>query len=399
MASRFDNILGLTEAEAIALLDAPSDQICDGNSRYAAAAHLINFPSARSIEALIRAVQNLDQSLDNRIVRRKSVESLGRLKSVEAIPSIRSCLTENDCYTVENAVWAIGEIGTEDPSILEEIAQLLTQPEQSYRVIIQTLAKLGYRNAVARIRPFIDHQDGPIASAAIAAVSRLTDDIQQMEQILPFLEHSNVYTRRLCIQDMMDAQYHQSIPAIVQCPVSIVFRLRGVRFLCKHALAQGFLSIEQAQNYLEQVLWDHPNTLNMVHEYDQPPTLEFLIRELYETDFGRCYLATQTLLKEYPDSAPAILIENYQNEAYNDYGANYHILKVLGWLEYPAHDIFIEAIHRTEPQFQKSRIAAAIALGKLDKTQTILNLSPYLSTGIWDLRYITLAITSGLAPI
>ena len=115
MASRFDNILGLTEEEAIALLDAPSDQICDRNSRYAAAAHLINFPSARSIEALIRAVQNLDQSLDNRIVRRKSVESLGRLKSVEAIPSIRSCLTENDCYTVENAVWAIGEIGTEDP--------------------------------------------------------------------------------------------------------------------------------------------------------------------------------------------------------------------------------------------------------------------------------------------
>ena len=28
-------------------------------------------------------------------------------------------------------------------------------------------------------------------------------DIQQMEQILPFLEHSNVYTRRLCIQDLM----------------------------------------------------------------------------------------------------------------------------------------------------------------------------------------------------
>ncbi len=391
MGSRFDNILGLTEDEAIALLDAPSDQIGDGNSRYAAASHLINFSSSRSIEALIRAVNNSDESLDNRIVRRKSVESLGRLKSVKALPAIRSCLQEEDCYTVENSVWAIGEIGTEDQSILEEIAQLLIRPGQSYRVIIQTLAKLGYRNAVERIRPFIDHDDGPIASAAIAAVSRLTDDAPLMEQILPFLEHSSVYTRRLCIQDLMDAQYYQGIPFIIRCPVSIVFRLRGARFLAKSAMKNGSISFNTAQSALDTILRDHPDTLNMVHEYDQPPSLEFLIRELYETDFGRCYLATQTLLEHHQEAAPSILIENYQNEANNDYGANYHVLKVLGWLKYaPAYDIFREALHRTEPQFQKSRIAAAIALGELDQIDPTIELNQYLSSPIWDLRYATL---------
>ena len=121
-----------------------------------------------------------------------------------------------------------------------------------------------------------------------------------MSQVLPFLEHSNVYTRRLCIQDLMDARYYQSIPLIARCPVSFVFRLRGIRVLAKDAIEKGLLSFGQVQVDLETVLRDHPDTLKMVHEYDQPPTLEFLIRELYETDFGRCYLATQTILQQYP---------------------------------------------------------------------------------------------------
>lgn len=387
MDQRFSNMLGLSEEDAIAFLDTPLDQVRDGNARYTAAAHLVNFSTERSIQALIRAVKNTDSSLDNRIVRRKAVESLGRLKSTKALPIIRSCLEEEDCYTVENSVWAIGEIGTKDISILEEMAQLLTKPGQSYRVIIQTLARLGYRDSVERIKIFFDDADGSIASAAIAAVSRLTDDIQLMSRVLPFLEDVNVYTRRLCIQDLMDARYYQSIPLIARCPVSLVFRLRGVRILAKDAIEKGLLSFEQVQAELESVLRDHPDDLNMVHEYDQPPTLEFLVRELYETDFGRCYLATQTLLREYPETAPPILMEHYKNEAHSDYGANYHILKVLGWLKYaPASDVFVEALHRSEPQFRKSRIAAAIALNELQDVR-VSDLVCCLSTGIWDLRY------------
>ncbi len=383
-------MLGLTEDEAIALLDAPSDQIGDGNSRYAAAAHLINFSSDRTIQALIRAIQNTDDTLDNRIVRRKSVETLGRIKSSKALPIIRNCLSEDDCYTVENAVWAIGEIGTEDPNILEEITQLLTKPKQTYRVIIQTLAKLNYNPAIDQIRPFTNHKEGPIASAAIAAIARLSSNDELLTQILPFLEHENVYTRRLCIQDLMDSQYYDSSPAIARCPVSLVFRLRGIRALAKQAIAQGILTLEQAKKSLETVLKDHPNTLEMVHEYDQPPSLEFLIRELYETDFGRCYLATQTLIQDHTETAPLALLETYRSEAHNDYGANYHVIKTLGWLQYPAYDIFLEALHRSEPQFQKSRTAAAIALGETAFPGAIAELSQCLSSPVWDLKYAAL---------
>ncbi len=46
---------------------------------------------------------------------------------------ISACLGDEDCYMVENAVWAIGEIGAQDPDILENIAQLLEKPGQTYR--------------------------------------------------------------------------------------------------------------------------------------------------------------------------------------------------------------------------------------------------------------------------
>ncbi len=401
MDNRFDNLFGLTEDEAIALLDAPIDQIGEGNSRYSAAAHLINFPTERSIQALIRAIQQTDDALDNRIVRRKSIESLGKLKATAAIPVIRNCLGEQDCYTVENAVWALGEMGTDDPDILEDIAQLLTTPNQTYRVIIQTLAKLNYPPAIDRIRPFTYHEEGPIASAAIATICRLSQDNSEMVKVLEFLQHANVYTRRLCIQDLMDAGYREAIPAIARCPVSLVFRLRGIRTLAQPTAAQATvtqpaMAFEEIQRDLESVLRDHPQSLEFVHEYDQPPSLDFLIRELYETDFGRCYLATQTLIENHAAAGPA-LIDTYRAEAHNDYGANYHVIKTLGWLKHaPAYEIFLEGLHRTEPQFQKSRTAAAIALGDLGDNRAIPELQCCLESDIWELKYAALMALEAL---
>jgi bilin biosynthesis protein len=101
-------------------------------------------------------------------------------------------LADDDCYTVENAVWSIGEIGTNDPKILAEITQLLAKPQQSYRVIIHTLTKLDYQPAVEEIRKFTTSEDGPIASAAIAALGRFAKDYSQIEKVLAFLQHPQV---------------------------------------------------------------------------------------------------------------------------------------------------------------------------------------------------------------
>lgn len=77
-----------------------------------------------------------------------------------------------------------------------------------------------------------------------------------------------------------------------------------------------------------------------------------------------------------------------EKEAHNDYGAHYHVIKILGWLQYsPAYDLFIEALENTSPQFQKSRAAAAIALGNLGDRHSISLLHKCLNSQIFDLKY------------
>ncbi|MDB9516947.1 HEAT repeat domain-containing protein [Roseofilum reptotaenium CS-1145] len=391
MDKRFSQLFNLSEDQAIALLEMPLDQLADPSDRYVAACHLMRYPTERSIAALIKAIQNQEDDLYNRIARRKAVESLGRLKAEIAMPTLRECLTDSDIYTVENTVWAIGQIGTDDPQILEQISQLLQQPNQSYRVIIQVLTQLGYQPALEAIQPFIDSDDLCISSVAIAATCQLSGDFSSMDRVVGFLHSDNLNVRRACIQDLMDTHHYPALPRIVQCPVSIVFRLRGIKHLAQSGIAAQKFTFSEVEPYFDQVIRDHPDTLEFVHEYDQTPTIEFAINELYSTDFGRCYLASHTLLHTYPQEAPEALLATFADKANNDYGAHYHVVKLLGWLGYsPAYNLLVEALHNEAPQFQKSRAAAAIALGNLGATEAIPLLHEALKTSIFDLKYAAL---------
>jgi bilin biosynthesis protein len=390
MNNRFANLFGLSEAEAIAVLDKPLDQLTEDDSRYIAASQLAFFPSAESIAALTRAIDNREPSLDNRIVRRKSIESLGKLKAKDGLATIHGCLTETgDTYTIENAAWSIGEIGTEDPEILEALANLLMVPSQSYRAIIHTLAKLDYRPALDRIQSFTEAEDKTIASAALATVYRFTGNEAVMESVMEFLFHPNVYTRRLCIQDLIDTNYYPAISYISQAPVSLVFRMRGLRMLADAGLPTRELQPEVIGPELEKALYDNPKDLQLIHAYDETPAIDRLIQELYETDFARAYLAIKTLVEHSDRSAVgAALLQTYQDKAREDYGAHYHVMKLLGWLRYePGYDVLVEGLNVSQPQFQKSRAAAAIALGELGNPQAIALLTPCLESPLWDLRY------------
>lgn len=400
MDKRFFKLFDLTEEQAIAILDTPPDQVSENDSRYIAVSHLVNFPTEQTTQALIRALQQMDPSLDNRIVRRKSLETLGRLRESQALPFIRPCLAEQDKFTVENAVWAIGEIGTEDAELLDEITALLATPRQNYRVIIQTLAKLGYQPALDAIRSFVDYPEPPVVSAAIASIARLTGDSAQMDQVTVLLQHPNVMARRLAIQDLMDARYYDAISAIAQCPVSLVFRLRGIRCLAEAGIAAGRFSFADIQPDVERTLRDHPTDLHLVSTYDRPSELPFLIHDLYDTDFGRCYLASKALIQDHAQAAPESLLATYHEEACTDYGAHFHVIKLFGWLQYaPAYDVIIEALHNRQPQFQKSRTAAAIALGELGDHRAVSDLQACLDSPIWDLKYATLMALQKLGDL
>ena len=396
MDNRFAKLFNLTETEAIALLDTPQDRVSEDDSRYIAASHLANFESEGAIAALIRAVGNTkaseENALDNRIVRRKSLESLGKLKAAAALPTAQECLAEiEDKYMVEVAAWAIGEIRTDDARILETLARVLEQPDQMHRTVLRSLTKLNYTPALEKVRTFVDCADAPIASAAAAAVCRLTGDLELMPKVIAFLQSLNINARRGCIEDLIDAGYDPAIPQIARCPVSLAFRLRAIRLLGEAAIAAGKLTFADIQPSLEQVLYDRPHDLDSIHSYETLPPIERVVRDLYHTDFGRCYLAAETLLDSYPDEAPRALLATYEEEARCDYGAHYHVIKLLGWLRCEAAiEIFLEALKDPTPQFQKSRAAAAIALGELNHRPAIPTLQANLETRIWDLKYATL---------
>jgi len=397
MSNRFSRLFNLTEAQAIDVLDSAAKDSDEASNRYIAASHLVNFDTPETIAALIRAVENNADDLDNRIVRRKAVESLGRLKADSALPVIAQCLKDADNYLVENAAWAIDEIGTEDQTLLETLAQQLDREGQSYRTIIHTLAKLGYKPASARIERFTSSEHEPIASAAFSALYRLKGDEAAIAQVKKFLFSTNVNARRGSIQDLIDADYYRAIPHIAQCPVSMVFRLRGIDTLSKSGIAQGALTFADIQPIVEKSIQDRPNNLTFVHRYDTEQTLPSLVQELYGTDFGRCYLATQTLIETYRQEAPAALLESYNAEGYNDYGAHYHIMRLFGWLQVSeAYDLLVDALNNKAPQFQKSRTAAAIALAELADAKAIPELRTALATPIWDLQYAAITALTQL---
>ncbi|MGK7891749.1 MAG: HEAT repeat domain-containing protein [Leptolyngbyaceae cyanobacterium] len=399
MSNRFANIFHLTEEQAISLLQTPREELLDDAAdRYVAAAQLSNYPSERTIAALIDAVKRDDDDhLDNRIVRRKAMESLGRLKAVEALPVVQTCLSDEDCYLVENAVWATGEIGAADPSVVSEglladIAAVLDRPQQTYRVAIHTLAKFDYSPALERIQRFTQSDDEMIKSAAITTVCRFTNNYDQMGEVTALLQHTSLNARRACIQDLVDAQYYEAIPQIACAPVSVAFRLRGIRLLADAGLATGQITFEAIAPALDQVIRDHPQDIQMVHRYAEPPTLDQLINDLYDTDLGRCYLATQMILTQDAQAAAEAVMATLSAKAHQDYGGHYHVMKLLGWLKYAAgYDTLVQdALQNTLPQFLKSRMAGAIALGELGDERCIPHLKDCLTDSYWALRYASL---------
>ncbi|MFN5726645.1 MAG: HEAT repeat domain-containing protein, partial [Pseudanabaena sp.] len=67
------------------------------------------------------------------------------------------------------------------------------------------------------------------------------------------------------------------------------------------------------------------------------------------------------------------------------------VMKLFGRLKYaPAYDLLLTALHNKQPQFQKSRAAAAIALAEIGDERAIPEIKACLDTPIWDLKYASL---------
>lgn len=112
-----------------------------------------------------------------------------------------------------------------------------------------------------------------------------------MQKVVALLQHPNVFARRLAIQDLIDAKYYDAIPQIARCPVSLVFRLRGIGMLAEQGIPEGAITFATIQPYLEQTLFDHPDTLDLVHVNDE--SADAHVRESATSALSRLEMVSQ----------------------------------------------------------------------------------------------------------
>jgi len=407
---RFNNIHpGLDQEESLRILSLPVAELEASSDRYMAAAQLLNFPGRQSEQALLQLLAEVDDTQATQIAKRKAVEVLARLGCRDAIKSIGMCLISDDHYLVENAAWALHQLGCQDQGIINQMVALLADCRQNRRVLIQSLAGLRVVQALPEISALQDDDRPGVRGAAIAAVVTLAGSRDRILSLGEQLFLPNQMDRQSAIQDVIDAGAQELLEEIMRTPVSPVFRMRAVRLLWPEAqpLCNGLSLLDT----LDSLLLDSPESLQLVHSYGEKQENLFLINEFFGTDFSRCYLALQTLACEAGEHLWPLLEQRWLEEAHNDYGAHYFFIRLFAMVanwgpeKTKVENHCEDAIFNRRPQFTKSRPAAILALLRLQPER--LNafipqlLDPVVESN-WECRYaswmaVAQMITKGLS--
>ena len=403
--SRFNNIhLGLSQQEAIRILSLPLEQLESKSDYYMAASHLINFPGESSENALLKLLESKVSEQEIFLAQRKAIEVLARLGSNISIPIIGTYLDSSDPYLVENAAWALGQLRCTDKTLNNKIVKLLNKPYSNRRVLIQVIALLNLRNAAPEIQLLRNDENPGVRGAAISAVCQLNETEDRVMELADHLFLPNQMDRQSAIQDAVDCKALVLLPEILRSPVSPVFRMRALRGLWpKDTYKVEGLELTYC---LDMLLKDDVSALTLVHEYDVSPTEEFLIQELFGTDFSRCYLALNTLIVRPAHAFLPLLLTRWNDDAHNDYGAHYFFMRLFGMYQnwpdssLPAiKAILLEAISNERPQFMKSKAAAIWSLGFVCSSicgDLLLKLLSPDCEAFWEVRYAALMVVEKL---
>ena len=403
MTGRFDNIHPeLTCEHARQILRRPINELESQSDYYMAASHLINCPGPETVQSLVDLLENpLNEQAVN-IAKRKAVEVLGRLGTDSSISIIGRCLWSEDRYLVENTICSLKQLKCNQPELIAKMINLLKDNVCNQRVLIQCLASLSVQESLTTIQSFKNVESPGISGAAISADAQLSGSRKQLSVVVDHLLLPNQMDRQCAIQDLIDAQAVEHLPAIVGSPVSPAFRVRACRLLLNsldHSTLMGSMHLVDA------VLIDDPNDIQIVHEYDVTPGPEFLVRDLFNTDFSRCYLALKTLRCIPSEMLWPVILKEWDQEAHNDYGAHYFFMRLMGsrsdWPQQAVHsidEILKSSAINMRPQFQKSRSAAIYSMAQFNPTGFLELIPVFLSDQYlpsWDCRYaVILALES-----
>lgn len=405
---RFDNIhLGLSHEEALRILTLPLEQLESASDYYMAASHLINFPGPETEAALMQLLRNPSNEQSVNLARRKAVEVLARLDVSDAIGPIGDCLRSQDPFLVENSAWALQQLQCKDHSLHAAMVELLSDPTQNRRILIQSLSGLHVNSALPIITPLQDDENPGVRGAALAAVAKISGDHSNVAELENHLTLPNQMDRQSAIQDIIDCKATSLLESVLKAPVSPVFRMRALKKLWQSG-EMHFEGLHLLQ-LLDRLMLDLPDDLILVHRYDEPPNDEFLIQELFGTDFSRCYLALLTLRDRSPEALWPLLLNRWEQDGHNDYGAHYFFVRLFGAIQsWPQKARtwmicrLVEAVDNQRPQFMKSKHAALLSLAALDPERCSDHLDRWQSPThmkSWECRYAASMVINRLSGL
>ena len=397
--SSFDNLPELTKQESLCILATPIDKLRLKSDYYKAVFHLAKYPDNDTIQALMSLVES--QVYDNSLIiaKRKAIEVLANLYCFDAIDIIAKCLSSPDIYTVENASWALGKLNCQSYEIHSKIGSLLIDSNQNRRVLVQSLNSMNAVSQLSKIKHLQEEKSlSPgIYGACIMALSNLANEKHNMFKLKEFLLLPNQNDRQCAIKDILDTGEVIFLEDIVKTPVAPFFRFQAINHFAFKS--KEVINSNNIFSLIESLINDNPNTLNMIREYKEEPSIDFLIDQLFNTDFAFSYLALKILLtKKTEEIWPCI--QKKWNHILCDYGAIYFVLHLFrnlsGWNE----DAILNIINLARfclsdkwPTYMKFRPIAILALFKIEKSINKSQIKIWLSeksTPFWVSRYATL---------
>ena len=397
----FDNLPKINKEDAINILKKATDKVKFSADYYKAVFHLANFPCEESENVLLDFIKLDFEQLEFKIAKRKAIEVLAIFDCKRAISTIGSFLHNDDPYLVETSIWSLGKLKCNDINIINQICSILYMKFNNKRVVIQALTNLGVKKEIDKIRTLSKDEKSSygVKGASLAALIKLAGEEDKLSELKDFLRLSNQNDRHCAVQDIINAGHLSTIPFLIKAPISQSFKIQAIDSLWKNELlfSENVSLIES----LDSVIIDDPQKIHTLEINNFETDINFLIDQLFHTDFNRCYQSMKELEKHPPDEVMFYLNMNW-DRAERDYGAIYFFMnayKVLlgkGCYDKSILEKVNFLLSDNWPDYMKFKSSAIQVLGFLNNNR-FGNKFNYFSdkkvTPFWNNRYTALLVS------
>jgi serine/threonine-protein kinase len=159
------NAIGSTD-DIKHLLEAIADD--DWWVRARASDALARIGGERVVNAVLELIKDKDED-----VRRSAIEILNTCRDPRAVDNLIEATADDDWWVSERAADALAEIG--DAKAVPALVKMLERQNKSAPTALRAIGKLGNRQVLKKLLPFVKSEDMEIKSAAIEAVANVTD--------------------------------------------------------------------------------------------------------------------------------------------------------------------------------------------------------------------------------